>query len=155
MLNAKAGIWVIDSGATYHICSVKEEFINLDLTWCEKVTVTNGNVLYSAGIGSCKTKFLNHNGAQTVITVDDVLYIPSFKGNLLSVKRLSAAGFKVLFYGSNFEILDKKKIIRLASRIVLTICINSKHKVVKMSRFLFSVSIGVNIFTIKYLATGI
>ena len=119
VLNAKACIWVIDSAATCHISSVKEEFINLDLTWCKKVTVANGNVVYSAGIGSCKIKFLNDNGAQTFIRVENVLYIPSFKGNLLSVKRLSAADFKILFYGSICEILDINN-DKLASRNVLT-----------------------------------
>ena len=99
------------------------EFINLDLTWCEKVTVANGNVVYSAGIGSCKIKFLNENGAQMVITVDNVLYIPSLKGNLLSVKRLSAASFKILFYGLNCEILDTNN-----NNVGVAICINLKHK---------------------------
>lgn len=87
-LNAKPGIWVVDSGATCHICSIKEEFINLDLTWCENVTVANGNVVYSAGIGSCRIKFLIEKGAEMVVTVDEVLYIPSFKGILVFYDRM-------------------------------------------------------------------
>ena len=57
--------------------------------------------MVSGGIGSCKIKFLNDKDAQTVVTVGNVLYITSCKGNLLSVKRLW-----ILFYGPNCEILD-------------------------------------------------
>ena len=39
--------------------------------------------------------------------------------------------------------------IRLTWRNVLTICINLKHKALKMLWFLFAISIGVNIFTIE------
>lgn len=110
VLNVKSGVWVVDSGATCHICSVKEEFISLDLSWREKVTVADGGVAFSTGKGSCKIKLVNRKGGEVIITVDNVLYIPSFKGSLLSVKKMSAVGFKVLFSGSSCRILDMNNV---------------------------------------------
>ena len=88
--------------------------------------------MYSAGIGSFKIKFLNDKGTQTVVALDNVLYTPSFKENLLFAKRLLATGFKILFYGLNCEILYMRNMIRLALRNVLTVCINLKRKEVRM-----------------------
>lgn len=108
ILNGSQGVWVVDSGATCHICSDKSEFVQIDTTWQEKVTVANGDVVKSSGRGVCKLSMTNEMGDEVIITVNDVLYIPSFKGNLLSVKKLSGKGFTVVFCGRTCKILNEK-----------------------------------------------
>lgn len=72
-MNVAEGEWVVDSGATCHICSDKYQFVELDTSWCEKVTVANGDAVYSNGKGVCKVSMVNAKGSEVVITVGDFL----------------------------------------------------------------------------------
>lgn len=54
----------------------------------------------------------NSNGETFNVKLKDVLYIPSFNGNLLSVNKILKNGFKVIFNESNAKIVaaDEKEI---------------------------------------------
>lgn len=78
--------WKNDSGATCHIGSNKSEFPFIDSKRCENITVANDETERSAGRGRCKVLLINSKGTGKIVTMDDVLYIPSFKDNLLLVK---------------------------------------------------------------------
>ena len=72
--------WIIDSGATDHICSSLTYFTSYHRINPIYVKLPNGNQVIS---NYSKTVFLNQNHV-----IDNVLYIPCFNFNLLSVAKL-------------------------------------------------------------------
>lgn len=48
--------------------------------------------------------FMNSSGDTSRVTIENVLYVPSIGGNLISVKRLTEKGFKVGFSGGTCDI---------------------------------------------------
>jgi len=92
--------WIIDSGATDHICSSLTYFTSyhqIDLIY---VKLPNGNQVISNYSGSV---FLNQNHV-----INNVLYIPCFTFNLLSVTKLIDKLSCILTFDSNgCQIQDK------------------------------------------------
>ena len=73
--------WVIDSGATNHICHQKSSFLSFKSLPDTSVSLPNGVMVDIVGIGSIEL------GSD--LRLSDVLYIPQFKFNLLSVSCLT------------------------------------------------------------------
>lgn len=72
--------WIIDSGATRHICSYSEAFIELNCLSNSFVTLPNNKQITVNYYGNIK---LTEN-----ITLQDVLFVPEFQFNLISVSAL-------------------------------------------------------------------
>lgn len=83
--------WILDSGATKHISGNKSFFVSLEQAKCKSLNVTNGESVDVKGKGVCRIEMVNANGASTVATVTDVLYVPNIQGNSLSVSRRNQA----------------------------------------------------------------
>ncbi|KAG7582883.1 Retrotransposon Copia-like N-terminal [Arabidopsis suecica] len=73
--------WIIDSGATHHVSFDKNLFESLSDGLNNAVTLPTGMNVRIAGIGTIK---LNAH-----ITLHNVLYIPEFRINLLSISQLT------------------------------------------------------------------
>jgi len=72
--------WIIDSGATDHICSSLSHFTSYHQINHIFVKLPNGNQVFANYSGSV---FINQD-----YVLDNVLYIPNFTFNLLSVAKL-------------------------------------------------------------------
>jgi len=72
--------WVIDSGATDHICSSLTYFTSYHKINPISVKLPNGNQVIANYSGS---DFVNQNHV-----IDNILYIPNFTFNLLLVEKL-------------------------------------------------------------------
>ena len=86
--------WILDSGATHHMKNVNAfESIEFDNT---KVMCADGKVLIAEGKGT-----LNGNLNGLNVKIENVLYLPSLKANLLSISKLSASGVDISFKNGN------------------------------------------------------
>ena len=74
------GSWIIDSGATMHVCSDLARFSGLSTVTGVKVSLPNGHKEPISHIGSIIVS--------PTITLHNVLYVPSFRFNLISVRCL-------------------------------------------------------------------
>ena len=92
-------IWIIDTGASDHMCHNKALFTAFfSLTTPIAVTLPNG-----------KKEIVTHSG--TVIVTQDlvlhgVFYIPNFKYNLLSVSKLSSQDGSIVFFTPKYCIMQ-------------------------------------------------
>ncbi len=90
--------WIIDSGATCHICYSKELFEDLHvLGEPQHVTLGDGRQLKVVGKGDISLKLKLPGGCTDVRKVIGVLYVPELTYNLLSVPRLTESGKEVSF----------------------------------------------------------
>ena len=82
--------WVVDSGATHHVAHNKDLFFELSDALNTSVTLPTGLGIKIAGIGSIRLS--------DSLTLKNVLYLPDFRLNLLSVSQLTKElGYRVVF----------------------------------------------------------
>ena len=73
--------WVLDSGATHHVSHTKDLYVEYRALEETYVTLPNGYTVHIEGI-----RFIQLTDA---ISLHNVLYIPEFKFNLISVSVLT------------------------------------------------------------------
>ena len=112
------GNWIIDSGATCHMCGSKESFVELsDLTQQMEVTLGDGNVLKLSGQGVVSLKMKLPDGSVRRCKLLDVLYVPDLAYNLLSVSKEAESGKMTKFDANGCQILNgNQKVIAKATR---------------------------------------
>jgi len=100
--NSQFEDWFIDSGATNHMCSKKELLKDLHTSEEFTVTVADDRKVSAQGKGDVviSTKY-------GVKTINDVMYVPDLKTNLLSVSKITEKGRVVLFTSSGCRIYDE------------------------------------------------
>ena len=101
--------WLLDSGASQHMCNNKELFSNLvNICTSVKVEVGDGRSLTAVGQGSVVLKVnLPNNKVETRI-LNNVLYVPDLAYNLISVSQVTLGGKVTNFYENSCKILNKK-----------------------------------------------
>eukprot|EP00731_Ephydatia_muelleri_P016374 Em0009g798a len=101
--------WIIDSGATTHMCSNKKALTTLyQLESPIKVTVGDGRALTAVGRGDVVLNMECPSSESESCTLHDVLYVPELSYNLVSVAKVSQKGKIVKFTSNACYILDKK-----------------------------------------------
>ena len=88
--------WIVDSGASAHFCNDHTLFDTLTPT-TRQVNVAAGKSVPVLGTGSIALCIPQPDGSVQNMRLSDVLYVPEFLGNLLSVKRLVALGTMPVF----------------------------------------------------------
>lgn len=98
--------WIVDSGATSHMCNNRKFFEDLNYDQKGKVQFAGKEEFTDVEeIGFGKITVIN-NGKETVIKVTDVLYVPKLNSSLLSVTKLINKGFKVQFKDSICSVIS-------------------------------------------------
>ena len=91
--NCSMGSWIVDSGATSHMCGSKTPFVELcNLNQPMEVTLGDGNVLNVARQGVVSLKMKLSDGSVRRCKLLDVLYVPGLAYNLLSVSKAAESG---------------------------------------------------------------
>ena len=102
--------WIIDSGATCHICHERELFVDFkNLQEKQKVILGDGRSLEAVGIGTVELELVLDNDISRRCEVHSVLYVPGLSYNLLSVARITDRGKRVKFLDTRCEVIDKKE----------------------------------------------
>ena len=100
--------WIVDSGATCHMCNDKKLFRELhNLSMPQEVSLGDGHMLEATGKGSVMMEMLLPDGNSRNCNLQDVLYVPKLSHNLLSVSKASEAGKTTKFNKSGCEIFNE------------------------------------------------
>jgi hypothetical protein len=85
--------WCLDSGASSHMCSEKAKFQEMKTLKVQTLNLAN----------SCSTKIVGSGTVQLsveenlTVRLDETLYVPDLRSNLLSVAKMTEHGFEVIF----------------------------------------------------------
>ena len=114
-----AGNWIVDSGATCHMCSNKKMFMDLKpLEEPMEVTLGDGHTLQAVGRGVVSLKMKLPSGVTRKCNVQDVLYVPALSYNLLSVSQAAERGKVTGFNDSGCQISGSHgRLIAKATRV--------------------------------------
>lgn len=110
------GMWIIDSGASSHICNDVHMFDKLH--GCGKgtgVTVANGKVLKATGRGTVKVDMVLPRG-KVQCTLNQVLLVPGLKYNLFSVSSGMKEGGRTQFSERKCQVEKGGQVVAMGHR---------------------------------------
>lgn len=110
--------WIIDSGCTSHMTFDKRFFVNYKPIKGKVYLASKRNILESKGIGTNKVMVDDNKGKTIHVTMDDVIYVPNLRSNLLSVTKLIQRGLIVNFMDNEVKICkENNEIITTGKRL--------------------------------------
>ncbi|KAI9920740.1 hypothetical protein PsorP6_001030 [Peronosclerospora sorghi] len=96
--NQRSEGWLLDSGASIHMCPSKNEVAELEiLKNTINITIANGSEVLAMGIGTVRVMLKNET-----IKIEELLFVPDLDRRLLSIPALSRKGLQVLFTKNTF-----------------------------------------------------
>ena len=102
----EAESWIVDSGATCHLCNDRSMFtVFNDLESPQEIVLGDRHTLDAVGIGDVILNLVV-NGKNKRRRLRDVLYVPQLVYNLLSVSKATETGKRVKFSSEGLKILD-------------------------------------------------
>ncbi|UYV66862.1 PDC2 [Cordylochernes scorpioides] len=87
--------WLLDSGATNHVCRNKDRFVDLREVSSDPIMTASGTT-EAKGYGHIFLQTSIHNES-IEIKLNNVLYVPNVRRNLLSVSKIEENGNRVTF----------------------------------------------------------
>lgn len=101
--------WLIDSGATHHICKHKNLFKNYRQITNEIIysADSNTNDLKAIGIGNIEIETRVNNNVFN-LTLQNVYHVPNIRRNLLSVSQIEKKDKRLIFENGKVKIYSKK-----------------------------------------------
>jgi hypothetical protein len=104
-------IWILDTGASNHMCGAKSAFAHLDTGVCGSVRFGDGSIARIEGSGTIL--FTCKNGEHQRLS--SVYYLPRLTANIISVGQLDEGGYQILVEDGAMRIRDDER--RLLARI--------------------------------------
>lgn len=110
--NTQVCDWLIDSGASMHLCNNRTYFDNHTFKHIphKNVMLGNNECIEAIGMGDIPVRVVingNNNTSKSIdVTFKDVLYVPKIAANLLSVAKMTSNDVKVMFSGNECSIIN-------------------------------------------------
>ena len=111
--------WIVDSGATCHMCHDIDKFINMKkLGKAEDITLSDGHSVKAFGIGIVDLNVRVSDENQQRCRLFETLYVPKLSYYLLSVSKATRSGKSFTFTESCCHLLDEKwKVVATGSKV--------------------------------------
>lgn len=108
--------WIVDTGASNHMCRDRDLFTAYSPSLSNKsVTVGNGNLCSVHGFGQMSLQV--YDGDKWIdTTIENVLFVPELKTNLLSVNCITDRGYVVVTDNEKCKFLKQNKVCAVAYR---------------------------------------
>ncbi len=108
----------LDSGVSDHYFKNKKWFMDYVVTPNEKpiTGIEKGHSVEVSGKGSINCKFFLDDGDTVNVLIKDIMHVPNFSSNLISVGRLECNGCRVVFERGNATVWKDKQKIMTAER---------------------------------------
>jgi hypothetical protein len=99
--------WYLDSGCSNHMTGNKSLFVKLDESVKGKVNFGNDNEADIMGKGTLAIKVKNGG----VMYVQDTLFVPGLRHNLISIGQLNSKNYKIVFEGRFCRIFNNTALV--------------------------------------------
>lgn len=106
--------WCLDSGCTSHLCNETNKFSNFTEVLSEKLNLASNMSTPITGKGAIHLN-AEVNGQNRNLNLENVLYVPDLRTNLLSVSKITNKGYKVIFDEKSVKVIDNDGKIQLVA----------------------------------------
>lgn len=109
--------WCIDSGCSTHLCRDLNDFVEVNSNEVGTLNLASSAQTNTRANGVA-TLEASVNGTEVSIRLNDALYAPDLRTNLMSVGRITDNGFTVTFNAKTAEVTDKNgRVVTIADRV--------------------------------------
>ena len=105
-LNSKTN-WIIDSGATIHMCNQKDLLSDYVIKKGHYVTISDGSKIPIDGFGNLVFSIIGDDNQKYKFILENVAFVPKLTVNLISVKELTALKITIAFDAEKCKIVLK------------------------------------------------
>jgi hypothetical protein len=109
-------VWILDSGATSHICCKAEAFTKLNKK-NSYVYLANDSKVKVSGIGTVPLRMALPDNSSIILELKNVLLIPSFNKNFLSTHKLNDSGYTITLFSEGAKIIKDNETVGLARKV--------------------------------------
>ena len=88
--------WLIDSGASCHLCNDAHQFVNLKPCSVKISTAKAGDPIIAKGVGDVRINTWNESGQPVTINITNVYFVREARRNLLSVRCLAKQRYQTV-----------------------------------------------------------
>ena len=107
--------WIVDSGASTHMCSEHDLFDSYWPLWPPQlIGLGNGRTIPTVGAGDVRLLVYIGDGRRRVLTLCDVYHMPVLDNNFLSVSCLARHNLQIIFSAWSCQITDGQETVRTA-----------------------------------------
>ena len=93
----KSKEWCVDSGATRHMCNERRKFVTINANTKSKVFTAANHFVNASGAGDVNLKTEVNKNETNSVKLQNALYVPELRNNLLSVSRATDCNYSVTF----------------------------------------------------------
>uniref|UniRef100_A0AAG5DHX2 Uncharacterized protein n=1 Tax=Anopheles atroparvus TaxID=41427 RepID=A0AAG5DHX2_ANOAO len=108
--------WLLDSGASSHMCSDISGFTVIEKSLRSNVTVADGSENRVEGVGDCLIRCATENGESIELTLRGVLYVPTLEGNMISIGKLAEKGVRAVFDNTGCKLVYENTVVAIADK---------------------------------------
>ena len=98
---------LLDCGSTANITNKRENLVNYVLTFSRKLRLADKSIWDVVGKGDMHVWSRLPNRSKRHLILHEVLFVPSFETNLVSLKELTKKGRVLVYYGHNNCVLSR------------------------------------------------
>ena len=109
--------WHLDNTCSWYLISKKIVFVRCLTESLTRIEYANGNYLTAKGVGKIKLSCLKEDSLASLTMINDVVYIPEAKANLLSLGQLNEQGLDMRTTGTKIYLNRGGKTVMTGSRI--------------------------------------
>lgn len=103
--------WILDSGATSHICNRRNLFTTINQRQNEQLKMANSGTSTIDGVGAVDFEKLDGS----IVTLSRVLHVPDLRTNLLAVSKITDHGHTVIFKKDSAKVINNKGDVLIAA----------------------------------------
>jgi hypothetical protein len=120
--------WILDSGASHHICPNRNWFTSYQAVDSGVVLMGNDNSCNTIGVGSVKIKMFDG----VIRTLTNVRHVPELKKNLISLGVLDSGGHEFTGQGGELQVFKGSLMVMKARKVGNLYKLEGKMKQVKL-----------------------
>jgi transposase InsO family protein len=109
---ARRGEWIVDSGASAHMCAEASLFKTYRALDPTDVTIGDGSTIKAVGVGVVPLT-LKVDGTPVQAELQQVLHVPDLVANLFSVPKATQQGYKATFKADAFFLKTSEGVVAL------------------------------------------
>ncbi|KMQ90721.1 retrovirus-related pol polyprotein from transposon tnt 1-94 [Lasius niger] len=107
--------WILDSGCTAHLCGEKDLFDKIDPSTTGRLNLASRFSTAVEGKGPVKIPITGNQGRR-VVELQNTLFVPDLRTNLVSVAKIADRGHTVLFRRDLAEVVDEDGNVKMEAR---------------------------------------
>jgi len=108
----KPSAWILDSGCTAHLCGSKDLFEWIDESNKGRLNLANRTSTDVEGRGAVKVPITCSEGRK-IIELQNTLFVPDLRANLISVSRITDKGNTVTFQRESAVVRDRNGVVKM------------------------------------------